>query len=531
MLATSEREQFDAIVIGSGIGGLTVATILTKIYKKRVLVLEQHFTPGGFTHGFKRKGKFHWDVGIHYVGEMAEGSPWRKIFDYLSDGKLTWQKIPDPFEKFVYPDFTFGVSSDINQYQADLIDKFPEEASAIKKYFQDIQTASSWLIFHGFIEAFPTFLRPLIYAIFAKFGSMSKQTTQKYLDQHFQDSHLKALLVSQWGDYGLPPAYSSFGMHGTLTTHFLQGGWYPVGGAQSISASIIPIIEAGGSKVVMQRRVTEILIEKNRAVGVKVQHTARLDAEPEIYRAPLIVSNAGVFNTFMKLVPASYPLANREEIGAFPKGASVVSLFIGFKDSPRKLGFNGENHWIFKSYDHTEMSASSTIQEEPQPQMLYLSFPSLKDPSSTAHTAELLAGGEYDLLEQWQDKHWRRRGQDYQEMKDKIKETLLNIVESRYPGFQDLIEYAELSTPLTIEHFSNSDRGTLYGIPGVPERFDFRWVGSRTPIKNLYLTGSDAFSPGLVGSMIAGLKTIGLWDSPFGFLKIIAAIFFAKASH
>jgi len=74
-------DTYDAIIVGSGIGGLTTAALLSKCFKKKILVLEQHFQPGGLTHDFQRKGKFHWDVGLHYVGEMAP--------DPLQDPPLT----------------------------------------------------------------------------------------------------------------------------------------------------------------------------------------------------------------------------------------------------------------------------------------------------------------------------------------------------------------------------------------------------------------------------------------------------------
>jgi EamA domain-containing membrane protein RarD len=95
---------------------------------------------------------------------------------------------------------------------------------------------------------------------------------------------------------------------------------------------------------------------------------------------------------------------------------------------------------------------------------------------------------------------------------------------NRYPGFQDLIEYAELSTPLTVEHFDASDRGAIYGIPCTPARLDRSWIGARTPIKNLYLTGADAFSLGIMGAIMGGVKTAGILNSRFGFFKIMATI-------
>ncbi|NJO75745.1 MAG: NAD(P)-binding protein, partial [Leptolyngbyaceae cyanobacterium RM1_406_9] len=88
-------QQYDAIVVGSGIGGLTVAAILSKFNHQKVLVLEQHFILGGFTQEFQRQN-FQWDVGLHYVGEMGKGESGRMISDYITDGKLKWAKIPDP---------------------------------------------------------------------------------------------------------------------------------------------------------------------------------------------------------------------------------------------------------------------------------------------------------------------------------------------------------------------------------------------------------------------------------------------------
>ncbi|HNJ67090.1 MAG TPA: NAD(P)-binding protein, partial [Turneriella sp.] len=114
---TGSAEVYDTIFIGSGIGTILCASLLAQFRNERVLILEKHFTPGGFTHTFKRKNRFFWDVGIHYIGDLQEGSILRKLFDLLSGQALRWQKMPAVFEKFVYPDlegkgegyFTFPV--------------------------------------------------------------------------------------------------------------------------------------------------------------------------------------------------------------------------------------------------------------------------------------------------------------------------------------------------------------------------------------------------------------------------------------
>ncbi|MEM8810126.1 MAG: NAD(P)/FAD-dependent oxidoreductase, partial [Cyanobacteria bacterium P01_G01_bin.38] len=487
--APSEAQTFDAIVIGSGIGGLTVAALLTKLRQQRVLVLEQHFTAGGFTHSFSRKGKFHWDVGLHYVGDMGSGGTGRAVFDYLTESHLEWQKMPDAFETFVYPDFSFAVHSDAKQFQADLIRQFPNESVSIQQYFKDVQKAAFWFGAHAMLELLPSWLHPLLRNGLRVFGAIARQTTQQYLDRHFQDAHLKALLVSQWGDYGLPPSQSCFGIHGVIVTHYFEGGWYPVGGAQAIAKTMLPVIEQAGGVVLTQRRVTEILINDGTAVGVKVQNVANKSADrtAETYYAPTVVSDVGVFNTYMRLIPQSYSLPMRPEIQAFPKGNSVLTVYLGLKESAQKLGFQGENHWIYTSYDHDEIAHAAPLDKFSQ--SCYLSFPSLKDPLAKGHTAEIIAHIPYDFFLQWRQQPWRRRGQDYADLKAQLTASLIQLVEDHYPGFADLIEYAELSTPLTVEHFDASDRGVIYGVPCIPERLDQPWAAARTPIKNLYLTG------------------------------------------
>jgi all-trans-retinol 13,14-reductase len=527
MVAIDRVEKFDAIVIGSGIGGLTVAALLAK-QNKRVLVLEQHFTAGGFTHGFERKGKFHWDVGLHYVGEMGEGSPYRSIFNYLTNGKLKWQQMPDFFDKFVYPDFTFAVNANVNQFKADLIQQFPSEKAGINKYFEDIQSAATWFIIHCLFELFPAFLQPLLKRIFRQFGKIATQTTQSYLDRNFQSVPLKAVLASQWGDYGLTPAQSFFGIHGMVVTHYFSGGWYPVGGGSAIAPPMIETIARSGGKVMTQRRVTEIIIESGVAIGVKVTNAAHPDRALEIYYAPKIVSDAGAFNTYTKLIPATVPVSHRESILAFPKGAPVCTLYLGLKESAQKLGFQGENHWIYDTYDHEQFAKdqslaellSMSIDSDNSPRFVYLSFPSLKNDSAQGHTAEIISSADYDIFGQWQGHTWRKRGDDYLELKTQIADSLIQFVENHYPGFQDLIEYAELSTPLTTEHFNTSDRGSIYGIPCIPARLEQPWIASKTPIENLYLTGTDTFSPGIVGSMMGGVKTAILVGGWWGVVRI-----------
>jgi phytoene dehydrogenase-like protein len=238
-----------------------------------------------------------------------------------------------------------------------------------------------------------------------------------------------------------------------------------------------------------------------------------------------------VFNTYLKLLPASLLLSERSAIEAFPKGTSTETLFLGLKESPVKLGIQGENHWLFASYDHNAMAHRPPMDSAATVDAVFVSFPSLKDPSAKGHTADISAIFSNDAVARWRDQPWHHRGADYDHFKAQRAQALLAFVERFYPGFSALVAYSELSTPLTIEHFDASDRGTIYGIPCVPERLTVSWARAETPINNLYLTGADVISPGIVGALMGGVITAGRLIGPFGFFRLMAATKKAAQAH
>ncbi len=200
-----------------------------------------------------------------------------------------------------------------------------------------------------------------------------------------------------------------------------------------------------------------------------------------------------------------------------------MELFLGLRRDPREIGFHGENHWIFSSFDHEEMCARRDELLEGRAQMAYLSFPSLKDPRATRHTAEIIAPLSYRSLEAYRDQPWRRRGQDYDAAKENMTRALIALVERHHPGFAELVEYSELGTPLTFEHFTAAPSGAIYGYPGTPERYGKRWLAPGTPIRNLWLTGTDAGLLGIMGALMGGVLTASRLLGPFGFFQIMRA--------
>ncbi|MBL8022010.1 MAG: NAD(P)/FAD-dependent oxidoreductase [Leptospirales bacterium] len=518
--------EFDAIVIGSGMGGLTVASILATVGKKRVLVLERHFRAGGFTHEFNRK-KYHWDVGVHYIGDLAETSMLRRLFDVITGSQVKWQKMEEPFEMFVYPDFSFPVYGDPERFIGDVVAMFPDEEPAIRRYLEDVKKAAAWFGRHVTMKSLPPFLDGLTHLLDSLGQKSALMTTGEYLNLHFKNEKLKALLLSQWGDYGLPPAESTFVIHSLIVTHYLNGGYYPVGGAGKIAESVEAILNANGGEIRVSHEVTEVIVEEGKAVGVRVKKLPeRPDSNIE-FRAPLIVSDAGAWTTFMRLVPESVSLPFRSDLDEFYKQQPVttnVTLYLGLKEDPRKQGFHGENYWIYSTYDHDKnyLNRSKWV-EESNPTGAYLSFPSLKNPESQSHTAEIIAFADYKTFEPWKGGAWKKRGMEYADLKEKIAQLLIAYIEKHLPGFKDNVEFYELSTPITNEHFTAHPLGSIYGLACVPDRFresKASFSRARTPVPGLFLTGADVSSPGVAGAMMGGFATLAHLINGFSILSL-----------
>ena len=516
----SAQREFDAIVIGSGMGGLAFASIMAKLREWRVLVLERHFKIGGFTHTFIRPGGWSWDVGLHYVGEMGEGMMGRRLFDFITDGGVKWNPMPDVYDVFAYPTLQVRACKGEGNFRRALIDAFPGERACIEQYFRDLKSAVAWTHRHFMAMAAPAPLSGMVRLVNRLTADLPLRVTQRYLERRFRDERLRAVATSQWGDYGLPPGQSAFATHAVIATHYLDGAWYPDGGAGEIAKATGAIIRAAGGELLVNHEVTCILIEGNRAVGVEVNVKKGKEGTRAEFRAPVIVSDAGAWNTFTRLLPPS-SLPFRNELMSPPVGFEVVELFLGLRRDPREMGFQGENHWIFTSFDHDEMYARRDELLDGRAVMAYLSFPSLKDPHAERYTAEIIAPLSYRSFEAYREGPWRRRGLDYESAKNRIIQGLLDLVERHHPGFRDLVEYSELGTPLTFEHFTAAPSGTIYGYPGTPDKYRKPWLGPETPIRDLYLAGSDAALLGIMGALMGGVLTASRLLGPLGFFKIM----------
>ncbi len=490
---------WDYVVIGTGMGGMTAAAMLSKL-GRRVLVLEQHNIPGGFTQMFKRPG-YRWDVGVHIVGEMSESRYPGRLLKELSGGRIQWQSVGEIYDEFNFPDgFTIQLGSSREHFRETLIDYFPEEREAIDSYLDLVRTAA-----RAGAKLLQSRALPSLMGAGRKRAAEAAEphftaTTGEVLASLTQDLRLRAVLSAQWGYYGATPSMSSFAMHALMVQHFLNGAYYPVGGASSIALGLLATVAEGGGWTAVRRSVDEIVVRRGKVTGVRLADGTEIDTRR-------VISTAGAVPT-ARMLDGGLPGTDEPFAEA---GPAHVSLYLGFKGDIADRGAQRYCQWFYESWDMEvdswDVSPDRPIGPSP---ILFCSFPSLKDPvhdpgPEQHHTGEAITFVPWDAFARWAGTRWQKRGHGYDAFKGALTERLLDQYLGHYPALASLVEHVEMSTPLSTNHFAASHRGSIYGLATTPDRFADHSLMPRTAIKGLFLGGVDASTPGIAGALSGGV--------------------------
>jgi phytoene dehydrogenase-like protein len=522
--------DLDTIIIGSGMSGLTCAAVLSRM-GQRVVVLEQHYVAGGGTHMFQLRGGLFFDSGLHYLVPWSGWLMWAAIggdemplkFDLMGEEDGTFDRIA------LGADPPFAIKQK-EAHLPDLYAKFPDRHKEIDAYLEVSAKVLKRFPFFVLSKLLPRWLQKhwLGLVLGETWKKYAGRTAKEVLLETAGDARLASLLAGPWMDSGAPPDRGTFLLCAAVARGLsIEGAAYPRGGSKELAKQLVPVIEKNGGRVLVRANVQEIVTDPTtgQAIGVRMADNTTLSAKR-------VISSVGYHNTFGKLIPDDVtkrfdiprrlPLAN---------SCGFIMCNIGLEGSAEELGLTCANLWYHPAREDGDMfSAVEDFFEDPgsleNDPMIMVTFPSIKDSSwKEEHpdqtTCQLLCMAEYAWFEKYAWKTPRRRGAEYNALKEQWGERLVEVLLRFYPQLEGRIGLIDVSTPLSIGHWLGSDEGAAVGLDHTPERFTdwdlIQHLDMKTSVPGLWITGQDTVTCGQpivqASGLITALRVGGFWRS------------------
>ncbi|MFD2823689.1 phytoene desaturase family protein [Lacinutrix iliipiscaria] len=511
--STSENQlqdnQYDTIIIGSGVGGLSAAICLARDGQK-VLVLEQHDVPGGWCHSFYLNG-YRFTPGVHYVGLMEKGQSSCELYEGLGIANDIgfYRMNPKGFDHCWIGEERFDYSANWEDFQKDLIARFPHEKKGITKYLKLVRNVGRQL---QLIPKIRGWWQQITIPFRTKhMGKYSPFTLKRVINWHVKDPLLQNILNIQFGNHGLPPGKASFIMHAAIMCHYAEGGFYPMGGGGALVKAMTNKIKAFNGKIKTSTPVKSILIEdkkKKKAVGVE------LSSGEKIY-ANHIISNADPDTTYFNLIGREH-LSKKllKKLNNTTYSCTSLMLFLTVDMDVKKAGLDSGNIWRIPNKDldtiNDDMQKTNILDGEEFSGM-FISCTSLKDPISfdgRYHTIEAITYINYDAFADFKDEPVERSAR-YLKFKEQIIQKFLVTLEKVIPGITDAIVHKDLGTPMTNEYYINTTRGNVYGTEKSLKHIGPFAYKQKSEIENMYMCGASIVSHGVAGAGYSGVQTAG----------------------
>ncbi len=492
------------VIIGSGAGGLAAAAYLAQD-GFRVTVLEQAAQLGGYLNAFKRKG-YSFDPGVHYLGELRPGQSLHKIFSGLSlnPEELFCEMDPEGFDHFNFPEFTVSQPRDLERYRQRLYEAFPRDIAGIDRYFNSLYSLRKAINSLNDMQQG----KGGIGSVFSMLGSVSslrwiRSTFSEFLDYVTDNQSLRAVLAGNCGDYGLPPKRASALYGIILTSHYGEGAFFPRGGSGAMRDALVNKAKADGAEFFTNSPVTQILINAGKVSGVVCEDGRQIHADA-------VISNAepGVVVKHL-LKPDDVPGKLLGKVEKLKPSMATFSVFLGMKRDLRDHGLSASNTWLYPHTDIDAMFDSFFRGEMPKEPFVFCSPNSLKDDSGAmapegGSTLELVTAAPYELFSRWDGLHPYKRGTEYEDLKNRIMDQTLEMVDKRLPGVVGDIVVKEAGSAVTNTHYIRSVRGGAYGPAVTPDQIGPWRFMPKSPIPGLFWAGSAVMGGGVSPCLTSG---------------------------
>ena len=456
----TKKYDYDAIIIGAGIGGLICGCYLAKAGLK-TLIIEKNANPGGCCTSFIRAG-FRFDACVHFLGSLRKNGIMKKVMHEIgvqNDIKILRH---DPSDIIISDDYKFSFWQNVDRTIKELQQYFPHEKKSIESFFRYIEKIEG----HDFLE-------------------FRNKTLQDILARHFNDARLKALLgFPILGNAGLPPSRVSAIKAMTLYKEFmLDGGYYITNGAQALPSALARKFLKYGGSILYNAPVQKIIVQNGKAKGI-------ISKQGELFTANYIISNADAYHTFFDLVgPKCTSKALQTTLANLEPSLSMFALYLGIKDSP----FNFPPHanvWYLGGYN-LDILYRYVLNGNIKEIKWFLGYYNPDEKTILCFFNVPYISKTY----------WSKN-------KNRVAELLLNKIDKVLPRTSSSICYQDAATPDTMFRRTSNYKGAAYGWAGTVDQFSLTGLSQVTHIKNLFLTGHWAtLVQGISGVAYLGMIT------------------------
>jgi phytoene dehydrogenase-like protein len=478
--------KYDVVIVGSGLGGLECATMLSK-EGYHVCVLEKNPIIGGCLQSFKRNGHL-LDTGFHYIGSLDPGQILHQYFKYFGIlDKIKLRRLDDEaFDVINYEDREYKYAMGYNRFVDTLAESFPSEREGLKEYTNRIKNICgligvehlrNGLITRGGMEYF-------------------SQSASQMIEETVKDEKLRNILAGNVTLYGGARNHSMLYHHAMINGSNIEGAYRIVDGTQSVADAFADVIRSNGGDVLRNSEVTRFIVDNDRISAVEVNGSDRIEAK-------YFISNLHPATT-MDLVDRTKAIkkAYITRINSMPNTYGLFTVYLIMKKD--SFPYINRNYYLHEGSDAWYATAHP---EDKSVKFALVCNQANSTNERYADVVTILCPMFFDEVAQWSNTSVERRGDSYKEFKQAKAEEVLAFTARYFPNIRENVEKVYTATPLTYRDYTATPEGSAYGISKNYNNPLISLIPTKTKIENLFLTGQNLNVHGALGVTLTATLT------------------------